>query len=155
MKRWRIYLRGLGVFGLFAAAGPLIGGFLFGLVLVVQGSNAGSGGFVGTLTLPLLSAVLGYLAGLAPAAFTGAVGAIISRWVAGDRLWIGLCAGIGAASSWVNLVPLQNGYPSDNPGLLTVVQVVLLGAVAALACAWFCRGFRPLPRRRLRPSGSG
>lgn len=141
--------RAVGVVLVFAGAGPRVGGFVFGLLWIVQVlADPAEPWRTAYLTTPIYAALLGYLAGFAPAAATGAVAALASIRIAMHRIWIAFAAVLGAAFSAANLVFLRNGYPTSTPGVWDVAQIVAIGAVSALVCALICESFRPLPRRR-------
>ena len=141
--------RAVGVVLVFAGAGPLVGGFVFGLLWIVQVlADPAEPWRTAYLTTPIYAALLGYLAGFAPAAATGAVAALASMRIAMHRIWIAFAAVLGAAFSAANLVFLRNGYPASTPGVWDVAQIVAIGAISALVCALICESFRPLPRRR-------
>ena len=141
--------RAVGVVLVFAGAGPLVGGFVFGLLWIVQVlADPAEPWRTAYLTTPIYASLLGYLAGFAPAAATGAVAALASMRIAMHRIWIAFAAVLGAAFSAANLVFLRNGYPTSTPGVWDVAQIVAIGAISALVCALICESFRPLPRRR-------
>ena len=141
--------RTAGVVLVFAGAGPLIGGFVFGLFWIVQVMiDPAEPWRAAYLTTPIYAALLGYLAGFAPAAATGAVAALASLRIPMHRIWVAFAAIVGAAFSAANLVVLRNGYPTTTPGAWDVAQIMAIGAVSALVCALICKSFRPLPRRR-------
>lgn len=151
MKRQDLIGRAVGVVLVFAGAGPLIGGFVFGLMWEVQVLlDPAEPWRAAYLTTPIYAALLGYLGGFAPAAVTGALAALASPRIPARRMWIAFTALVGAALSVVNLVVLRSGYPTSTPGIGDVAQIPLIGAVSALVCALICEGFRPagLPKRR-------
>ena len=149
MKRQDVIGRAVGVVLVFAGAGPLVGGFVFGLFWIVQVLvDPAEPWRAAYLTTPIYAALLGYLAGFAPAAATGAVAALASLRIAMHRMWIAFAAVAGAGFSAANLVFLRNGYPTTTPGVWDVAQIMAIGAISALVCALICASFRPLPRRR-------
>jgi hypothetical protein len=149
MKRQDVIGRGVGVVLVFAGAGPLIGGFVFGLLWIVQVLiDPAEPWRAAYFSTPIYAALLGYLAGFAPAAATGAVASVASLRISMRRIWIAFTAVVGAAFSAVNLVLLRNGYPTTTPGVWDVIQIMAIGAISALICAMICEGFRPLSRRR-------
>ena len=149
MKRQDDMGRTAGVVLVFAGAGPLIGGFVFGLFWIVQVLvDPAEPWRAASLTTPIYAALLGYLAGFAPAAATGAVAALASLRIAMHRIWVAFAAVVGAGFSAANVVLLRNGYPTTTPGFWDVAQIMAIGAISALVCALICESFRPLPRRR-------
>lgn len=151
MKRQDLIGRAVGVVLVFAGAGPLIGGFVFGLLWIVETLIDPTEPWRAVyLTTPIYAALLGYLGGFAPATATGALAALASPVIPARRMWIVFTALVGAACSAVNLTVLKNGYPTSTPGIADVVRIMLIGAGSALVCALICEGFRPLglPNRR-------
>lgn len=141
--------RAVGVVLVFAGAGPLVGGFVFGLLWIVQVLfDPAEPWRTAYLTTPIYAALLGYLAGFSPAVATGAVAALASMRIAMHRIWIAFAAVVGAGFSAANLIFLRNGYPTTMPGVWDVAQIMAIGAISALVCALICESFRPLPRRR-------
>ena len=97
MKRQDVIGRAVGVVLVFAGAGPLVGGFVFGLFWIVQVLvDPAEPWRAAYLTTPIYAALLGYLAGFAPAAATGAVAALASLRIAMHRMWIAFAAVAGA-----------------------------------------------------------
>ena len=105
MKRQDVIGRAVGVVLVFAGAGPLVGGFVFGLFWIVQVLvDPAEPWRAAYLTTPIYAALLGYLAGFAPAAATGAVAALASLRIAMHRMWIAFAAVAGAGFSAANLL---------------------------------------------------
>ncbi|WP_262422853.1 hypothetical protein [Brevundimonas denitrificans] len=97
--------RALGVVLIFAGAGPLIGGFVFGLLWIVEVLTSPSEPWrAAYLTTPIYAALLGYLAGFLPAVTTGVGAALTSPRLRAGRLWVAVAVLLGATTSAVNLV---------------------------------------------------
>ena len=79
MRDREFMARALGVVLVFAGAGPLIGGFVFGLLWIVEVLTSPSEPWrAAYLTTPIYAALLGYLAGFLPALATGVGAALTS-----------------------------------------------------------------------------
>lgn len=149
MKDKRAIARGFGVLVVFAGAGPLIGGFVFGvfwnLYILFHPTESWQADL---LSLPVFAALLGYLAGFAPAAATGLICALLSPFLPGRMAWIGAAVTIGALMSAANLAFLNTGYPTSTPNAGDFAQIMVIGALSALVCARVSANFRPMGRRR-------
>lgn len=147
MRDGEIFGRALGVILIFAGAGPLIGGFVFGIIWIVQVLlNPAEPWRAEYLTTPIYAALLGYLAGFLPALATGVAAAGLSPRL-GDRPWIAIVPLLGAAASAASLIFLNSGYPTSQPDTWDVAGITLIGAVSSLACCLMTTPLRPRSRR--------
>jgi hypothetical protein len=154
MKDREFMARALGVVLIFAGAGPLIGGFVFGLLWIVEVLTSPSEPWrAAYLTTPIYAALLGYLAGFLPAVTTGVGAALTSPRLRAGRLWVAVAVLLGATTSAVNLVFLNTGYPTSRPDGADVAGIMLIGAISSLACALLAEPLRPRPRPRRNGAG--
>lgn len=141
--------RAVGLVLVFAGAGPLVGGFVFGLLWIGQVLlDPAEPWRAAYLTTPIYAALLGYLAGFAPATATGVLAALASPYLPTRWAWRGTAAAAGGVLSAVNAIVLWSSYRSSPPDAEDVIQIVVIGAVSAFVCALICEGFRSPPRRR-------
>lgn len=149
MRDREFMARALGVVLIFAGAGPLIGGFVFGLPWIVEVLTSPSEPWrAAYLTTPIYAALLGYLAGFLPALATGVGAALTSPRLRAGRFWVAVAVVLGAAASGLNLVFLNTGYPTSRPEAADVAGIMFIGAVSSLACALLAEPLRPRPPRR-------
>ena len=141
--------RALGVVLIFAGAGPLIGGFVFGLLWIVEVLTSPAEPWrAAYLTTPIYAALLGYLTGFLPALATGVGAALTSPRLRDSRLWLAAAVLLGGAASAANLVFLNTGDPTSRPDGADVAGIMLIGAISSLACGLMADPLRPRPRRR-------
>lgn len=128
--------------GIFAALGPLAGVVVVWLILAVAFAiiesiepSASSDLLGGLGVLPLfivLSLGVGYVYGLVPAVLTGAICAWAANHISSFTAWL-LAAGL------VGFIVTGGAAYLLNPVLVSASILGLVGAAAAVFCAWLVR----------------
>jgi hypothetical protein len=113
--------------GVFAAAGPIVGGLAF----VIAASFAGRPDALGLPLLLPLFVVACYTMDWKAALLTGLVVSLIGPWLGPRRMILIVAAIIGAIASYP-FVPTMS-FDQDR----FVVLFEIAGAASATACAWF------------------
>lgn len=137
--------RVLGVFLVFVGAGPLIGGFVFGLMWVAQvllvGPDPWRMAYVAT---PIYSALLGYLVGFGPALVIALAAIGLSLFMPSRRWWILAVTVFGCGVGIGSLILMGHTYPPSMPGAWAPPRMLIIAGVSSLACAYMSESFRPV-----------
>lgn len=140
------FVSGLGVFAVFAIVGPIVGGLIYGLpvlviTLVAAEPAAGVMTWIGEVAQMLLGIVMfSVLFGGLPATVCGAfLGAMTSM---GRQVSLWFAAGVGALAGGAFPLAMGATVSSDSSFTALIPLLVLfglLGLLSALACALLCR----------------
>jgi hypothetical protein len=125
---------------IFLVVGPLIGCFVFMLMIGIAGIGSTSSPFVAAYTLgglTLMGIPFAYVVGSLPAAVTGALVALASGWLKPPALYF-FAVMVGGISA----VMLTAMRWNQVDGLLSMLLYFTTGAAAALVCMRIARPFR-------------
>ncbi|WP_292052654.1 MULTISPECIES: hypothetical protein [unclassified Brevundimonas] len=141
----------LGLTFAFSILGPIIGTLIFMLAFSLSVAPSGPNSISFAAGMVRLASVLFVLApmGFVSALITGFFSGLVSRGTLSTWRWCTYTTALGGVFSAVSVqTPLLVYLLGREHGLWGSIAyglgaMFVVGALAALACAWICRGFRP------------